>query len=129
MRPSLRVSGRAHSGQLARGRRRGGKWANSDTRRGSPSTRTHVSACSTMIEWCRCVSELASASLDSAAPPSVRCTMIEYRLPRVTEVRHVREHRVWVRFDDGLSGDIDLGDDLTGTMFAPLRDSSFFAKV
>jgi hypothetical protein len=31
-------------------------------------------------------------------------------------------HRVWLRFDDGLEGEIDLAGELRGEVFEPLRD-------
>lgn len=50
-------------------------------------------------------------------------------LPSVTAVRHVRDHVVWLEFADGLAGEVDLSDGLTGEILAPLRDPAFFARV
>jgi len=50
-------------------------------------------------------------------------------LPRVVAVRHVREHVLWLRFADGLEGEIDLADGLRGSLFAPLRDPRTFSEV
>ncbi len=45
----------------------------------------------------------------------------------VVEARYLEGHRVWLRFDDGLQGEVDLSADLEGTMFAPLQEPSYFA--
>ena len=50
-------------------------------------------------------------------------------LKDVVEVRPLGDYRVHLRFEDGVEGDIDLGDviEFKG-IFAPLRDSEEFAK-
>jgi len=53
--------------------------------------------------------------------------MLESELVQVTGVRHMRSHVLWVEFSDGLSGEVDLGRDLTGEMLEPLRDTAVFA--
>ncbi len=48
----------------------------------------------------------------------------------VTSVRAVGGHRVWLRFDDGVEGELDLSSLLRfDGVFAPLRDPEFFARV
>ena len=54
---------------------------------------------------------------------------IEYRLPRLVALRHVREHVLWLRYSDGIEGEVDLGDSLVGPMLEPLRDVSAFATA
>ena len=51
-------------------------------------------------------------------------------LKDVVEVRPLGGYRVHLRFEDGLEGDLDLGDliEFQG-VFAPLRDEKEFAKV
>ena len=49
-------------------------------------------------------------------------------LVHVLEARHLGGHRVWLRFDDGLTGELDLSRELDGQVFEPLRDPSFFAR-
>jgi hypothetical protein len=49
-------------------------------------------------------------------------------IPHVIEARHLGGHRVWLRFDDGIEGEIDLGGDLRGVVFEPLRDPEYFAR-
>jgi len=47
---------------------------------------------------------------------------------RVTDARYVREFTVWVQFNDGTKGEVDLSDELYGPVFEPLRDPGFFAS-
>lgn len=46
----------------------------------------------------------------------------------VLEARHIGGHVVWLRFRDGTAGEIDLGSELRGPMFEPLRDLEFFRQ-
>jgi hypothetical protein len=55
--------------------------------------------------------------------------MEEDFLLHVTEVRHVRDHVLWLRFNDGAEGSVDLAGELRGPVFEPLRDVSFFSQV
>lgn len=55
--------------------------------------------------------------------------MSEYRLPRLVGLRHVRDHVLWLQYSDGVEGDIDLGDGLTGPLLESLRDVSTFARA
>lgn len=47
----------------------------------------------------------------------------------VTAVRPLGGTRLWLQFDDGKEGELDLGAELEGTVFAPLEDPEFFARV
>ena len=47
----------------------------------------------------------------------------------VTDVTHVRAHVLWVKFEDGTKGEIDLANELWGNVFEPLKDVEFFKKV
>jgi hypothetical protein len=49
-------------------------------------------------------------------------------LVRVIEARYLGEYRVWLRFDDGLAGEVDLAGALRGPVFEPLKDPRFFAR-
>ena len=46
----------------------------------------------------------------------------------VVEAKHLGGHRVWLRFDDGVAGEVDLTAELAGEVFAPLRDVATFAR-
>jgi hypothetical protein len=48
---------------------------------------------------------------------------------RVTAVRHVRDHVLWLEFSDGVAGELDLADQLVGPVFEPLREANEFARV
>ncbi len=45
----------------------------------------------------------------------------------VVKARHLGGHRVWLRFRDGLEGEIDLAGRLQGPVFEPLHDPAYFA--
>lgn len=45
---------------------------------------------------------------------------------RLVEARYVSGYVVWLRFSDGLSGEIDLAAELEGEVFEPLRDQAVF---
>lgn len=49
--------------------------------------------------------------------------------PTVIDARYAGKYRVWLRFADGLSGEIDLASELWGPMFEPLKDEAFFASL
>lgn len=38
-------------------------------------------------------------------------------------------HRLWLRFNDGAEGEVDLGTQLHGPIFLPLRDPAIFATA
>ena len=50
-------------------------------------------------------------------------------LPRIVEARHSRDFTIWLRFSDGVEGEIDLADELDGPIFQPLKDPSLFRLV
>jgi hypothetical protein len=51
------------------------------------------------------------------------------KIPRVTAVEVVPPFRLRLTFDDDVTRDIDLADELWGPMFEPLKDPEFFAQV
>ena len=46
----------------------------------------------------------------------------------VREARHVRGYVVWLRFEDGTEGEIDLEPELYGEVFEPLKDPAVFRE-
>lgn len=46
-----------------------------------------------------------------------------------THVETKSGYRLFVRFNNGLSGEIDLSADLWGEMFEPLKDEALFATA
>lgn len=47
---------------------------------------------------------------------------------QVLEARYQGGHRVWLRFDDGVDGEVDLSAELAGEIFEPLQDPGYFAR-
>jgi hypothetical protein len=47
---------------------------------------------------------------------------------RVLGARYLDGYRVWLRFDDGLEGEVDLAGVLRGPVFEPLKDPAYFAN-
>jgi Protein of unknown function (DUF2442) len=50
-------------------------------------------------------------------------------IPEVVEVRHVERYKLWIRFRDGARGTVDLGPQLWGPVFEPLKDVALFAQA
>lgn len=48
---------------------------------------------------------------------------------KVDQVRHVRDHILHLRFNNGIEGEVDLAAELTGAVFEPLRDVKLFRQV
>jgi len=46
----------------------------------------------------------------------------------VVEARYLREHTVWLKFEDGVEGEVDLSGELYGPVFEPLRDPEYFRR-
>lgn len=46
----------------------------------------------------------------------------------VCEARYLHDYVVWLRFNDGAEGEIDLEDELEGEMFMSLRDIDQFKR-
>ena len=45
-------------------------------------------------------------------------------IPKVVEVSPLDGYRLWLRFQDGVSGIADLSAELWGPMFEPLKDAA-----
>lgn len=48
---------------------------------------------------------------------------------RITAAEHAGGFTIWLRFDDGLEGEVDLSQELDGSVFEPLRNAEFFRQV
>jgi hypothetical protein len=58
-------------------------------------------------------------------PPLEKVMMVD-----VAEVRPLGDHRVFIRFEDGVSGEVDIADVVAFEgVFAPLRDPVLYARV
>lgn len=47
----------------------------------------------------------------------------------ITSAQHISAYKLWISFDDGSSGEVDLAGMLTGPIFEPLKDVMYFSKV
>ncbi len=47
-------------------------------------------------------------------------------IPRIADMRHIADYRIWLRFEDGKEGEIDLKAELWGEMFRPLTQQDLF---
>jgi len=46
----------------------------------------------------------------------------------IDEAKYLDGHRVWLKFNDGTEGQVDLGGELDGPIFEPLKDPEYFKK-
>ncbi|MCK4422440.1 MAG: DUF2442 domain-containing protein [Candidatus Omnitrophica bacterium] len=44
----------------------------------------------------------------------------------VTEAKYLHDYVVWVKFNDGIEGEVDLRSELEGEVFGPLKDTESF---
>jgi len=44
----------------------------------------------------------------------------------VKEAKYLRDYVIWVKFNDGIAGEVDLRNELTGEIFGPLLDIEAF---
>jgi hypothetical protein len=49
-------------------------------------------------------------------------------LPRIVDAQYVAGFVVWLRFSDGVEGEIDLSSDLAGPIFEPLQNIEEFRR-
>lgn len=50
-------------------------------------------------------------------------------MPKPTGVKALPSHRIWLRYDDGAEGEVDLSDLVGRGVFEPLTDAAYFATV
>jgi hypothetical protein len=46
----------------------------------------------------------------------------------VKEAKYLHDYVIWLRFNDGAEGEIDLENELDGEVFGPLKDRQLFQK-
>jgi hypothetical protein len=44
----------------------------------------------------------------------------------VTKARYIENYKVWLSFNDGAEGEVNLASELHGEIFEPLKDIDFF---
>jgi len=47
---------------------------------------------------------------------------------KITDAKYVRDYIVWLKFSDGVEGEVDLKDELFGEVFEPLKNKEFFKR-
>ena len=47
----------------------------------------------------------------------------------VIDVKYVRDYVIWVKFNGGIEGEVDLSAELEGEVFGPLKDKALFKTV
>jgi hypothetical protein len=47
-------------------------------------------------------------------------------IARVTEARYRENYTIWIKFNDGSEGEVDLKEELWGPIFEPLNDINQF---
>jgi hypothetical protein len=60
-------------------------------------------------------------------PSEAQVARYEHVTRQVIEARYLGDYKVWLEFDDGRKGVVDLADDLYGETFETLRDKARFA--
>ena len=46
----------------------------------------------------------------------------------IKEAKYLYDYTIWLRFNDGVEGEIDLKNELEGEVFGPLRDPDLFQQ-
>ena len=49
-------------------------------------------------------------------------------LPKLREAKYQGDYRVWLKFADGVEGEVDLENELWGEVFEPLKAKAVFAN-
>jgi len=49
-------------------------------------------------------------------------------IAQVTDARYIEKYTIWIKFNDGSEGEVDLKDELWGSVFEPLKDIDQFRK-
>lgn len=47
----------------------------------------------------------------------------------VTDAKHLQDYQLWLKFNDGSEGAVDLRKELWGAVFEPLKDVNLFSQV
>jgi hypothetical protein len=62
-------------------------------------------------------------------PLSTKCRDMEFKRAKITDCKPKANYRVWIRFDDGLEGEVDLSDLVGKGIFEAWESIDFFNKV
>ncbi|WP_337880826.1 DUF2442 domain-containing protein [Rheinheimera sp.] len=47
----------------------------------------------------------------------------------IKSAKYLTDYKIWVAFDDGTSGEVDLSGELNGPVFEPLKEIAVFRKL
>ena len=47
---------------------------------------------------------------------------------KIVAAEYLRDYVLWLKFSDGVEGELDLKDELHGQIFEPLKDKEYFKK-
>lgn len=47
-------------------------------------------------------------------------------IPWVIKAKYIKDYRIWLLFNDGAEGEVDLSEELEGEIFEPLKEISYF---
>ena len=50
-------------------------------------------------------------------------------IPKVTKAKYIEGYKIWIQFGDGKAGVVDLGEELWGPVFEPLKELGIFRQV
>jgi hypothetical protein len=71
---------------------------------------------------------VGSAAPSSTCPEEAALARYEQVQRHVIDARYLGDYKVWLEFNDGRKGVVDLSDDLYGENFESLRDRLRFAE-
>lgn len=47
----------------------------------------------------------------------------------ITDAKYLQDYQLWLKFNDGAEGAVDLSKELWGAVFEPLKDVKLFSQV
>jgi hypothetical protein len=50
-------------------------------------------------------------------------------VPRLAAIKYITAYRLWLQFEDGSQGEVNLEPELWGEVFEPLRNLAYFKTV
>lgn len=62
-------------------------------------------------------------------PLSIKCKNMEFKRAKITDCKPKPNYHVWICFDDGLEGDVDLSDLVGKGVFEAWESIDFFNSV